>query len=322
MLTSRAMPARSQARRRASRPDPPRQVSDLFAGRRLTPVQRRIAAHIIASGSSVAFQSSVELAEQVGVSQPSVTRLASALGYEGFAEFQRALQALVLEQRAPAAAEAGQNKMQRSTQRSIDLLIGVREELSDLSLIEEAAALMAASPVLPVYGVRAALGLASQFQFFASKIHPDARLLSGGRTEALDELALAAERGATAMLVVAMPRYSKDIPALLPAAKQRFGLKVVLVIDSAVASLARLGDVVLGAPANTELVFDAAVVPTQILSVLLEALADVSPSRTRKRLEQFERRAAENDYFMDDEYGPSSGGPRVSKLGPKRTRRN
>jgi DNA-binding MurR/RpiR family transcriptional regulator len=296
-----------------------RQLSDLFAGHRLTPVQRRIAAHIIAAGSTVAFHSSVELAEQVGVSQPSVTRFATALGYSGFPEFQRAVQALVLDQRSPATPEAGQNKMQRSVQRSIDLLIGVRDDLSDLSLIEEAANLMAASSVLPVYGMRAGQGLASQFQFFASKIHPDARLLSGGRTEALDELAAAAELGATAMLAVAMPRYPRDLFAVLRAARKRFGLKVVLVIDSAVSSLAELGDVVLAAPANTELVFDAAVVPTQILSVMLEALADAFPGRTRERLDQFERRAAEEDYFLDDEYGPSAGGPRVSMLGTRET---
>jgi DNA-binding MurR/RpiR family transcriptional regulator len=314
------VPASSDVRRLAKRggsAPAARQLSDLFAGHRLTPVQRRIAAHIIAAGSTVAFHSSVELAEQVGVSQPSVTRFATALGYSGFSEFQRAVQALVLDRRSPPT-EAGQNKMQRSVQRSIDLLTGVRDGLGDLSLTEEAAGLMAASTVLPVYGVRAGQGLASQFQFFASKIHPDARLLSAGRTEALDELAAAAELGATAMLAIAMPRYPKELFAVLRAAKDRFGLKVVLVVDSAVSSLADLADVVLAAPANTELVFDAAVVPTQILSVLLEALADAFPSKARERLERFERRAAEEDYFFDDEYGPP-GGPRTSMLGPRET---
>lgn len=315
------MPASSDVRRLAKRggsAPAARQLSDLFAGHRLTPVQRRIAAHIIAAGSTVAFHSSVELAEQVGVSQPSVTRFATALGYSGFPEFQRAVQALVLDQRSPATPEGGQNKMQRSVQRSIDLLIGVRDELGDLSLIEEAASLMAASSVLPVYGMRAGQGLASQFQFFASKIHPDARLLSRGRTEALDELAAAAELGATAVLAVAMPRYPRELFAVLCAAR-RFGLKVVLVIDSAVSSLTELGDVVLAAPANTELVFDAAVVPTQILSVMLEALADAFPGRTRELLDRFERRATDEDYFLDDKYGPHAGGPRVSRLGTRET---
>lgn len=275
-----------------------RQLSDLFDGLRLTPVQRRIAAHIVEQGSQAAFSSSVELAEQVGVSQPSVTRLATALGYQGFAELQRAIQAVVIEQPPTRAHEPEQNKMQRAVQHAIDGLAHLQLQLADLGPLQRAAKALAQSPALPVYGSRAAAPLAHQFEFFASKIHPNVRLLSGSRSELVDQLSRAHELGTTAMLAIALPRYPQELMELLAAA-ERSAIAVVLVSDSALCAGAELASTVLVAPVNSDLVFDAAVGPLQLLTVLLEALADATPSRTRKRLERFETLAAQHRYFVE-----------------------
>ncbi|HWD69546.1 MAG TPA: MurR/RpiR family transcriptional regulator [Solirubrobacteraceae bacterium] len=276
----------------------PRQLSDLFEGLRLTPVQRRIAAHIVEQGSRAAFASSVELAAHVGVSQPSVTRLATALGYQGFGEMQREIQALVLE-RAPASVHAPeQNKMQRAVQHAIEGLQRLQRQLADLGPVEHAAGKLAQTPVLPVYGSRTAAPLAHQFEFFASKIHPNVRLLRGARSELLDQLSHATELGASAMLAIALPRHPQELLELLGAA-ERGGLAVVLVTDSALSAATELASHVLVAPVSSDLVFDAAVAPLQLLTVLLEALADATPTRTRRRLERFETLAAEQRYFVE-----------------------
>ncbi|HWE59973.1 MAG TPA: MurR/RpiR family transcriptional regulator [Solirubrobacteraceae bacterium] len=276
----------------------PRQLSDLFEGLRLTPVQRRIAAHIVQRGSQAAFSSSVELAEQVGVSQPSVTRLATALGYQGFGELQREIQALVLEQRHTSAHAPEQNKMQRAVQHAIEGLQRLQQQLADLSSVERAADALARTSVLPVYGSRTAAPLARQFEFFAGKIHPHVRLLTGARSELLDQLSHAQELGATAMLAVALPRYPQELMELLRAA-ERSAIEVVLVTDSALCAAAEMATSVLVAPVSSDLVFDAAVAPLQLLTVLLEALADATPSLTRERLERFETLAAEQRYFVE-----------------------
>jgi DNA-binding MurR/RpiR family transcriptional regulator len=276
----------------------PRQLSDLFEGLRLTPVQRRIAAHIVGQGPRAAFISSVELAERVGVSQPSVTRLATALGYNGFGELQRAIQTVVIERQAPSPVQTPeQNKMQRAVQHAIDGLQRLQLELVDLSTVERAAGALAESPVLLVYGSRTAAPLARQFEFFASKIHPDVRLLGGSRSELLDQLSQARELGASAMLVIALPRYPQELMELLSAA-ERSGLAVVLVTDSPLCPAAEFATAVLPAPVSSDLVFDSGVAPLLLLTVLLEALADATPSRTRERLERFETLAAEQRYFV------------------------
>ena len=275
-----------------------RQLSDLFEGLRLTPVQRRIAAHIVEQGPRAAFTSSVELAEQVGVSQPSVTRLATALGYQGFGEMQRAIQLVVLEQRAPTEDSPEPNKMQRAVQHAIDGLQRLQTQLADLGPVERAALALAETPVLPVYGSRTGAPLAQQFEFFAGKIHPNVRLLSGSRSELLDQLSNAHELGATAMLAIALPRYPHELMELLRAAG-RAGVLVVLVTDSALSAAAQMAAITLAAPVSSDLVFDSGVAPLQLLTVLLEALADATPGRSRARLEHFETLATEHRYFVD-----------------------
>src|SRR3954451_24229145 len=69
---------------------------DLAQRHRLSPTQRRIVQRMLGMFPDVAFRSTVEIAEQTGVSQPTVTRLATALGFAGFPEFRAALRDVVL----------------------------------------------------------------------------------------------------------------------------------------------------------------------------------------------------------------------------------
>ena len=62
----------------------PGRVPGHFDGGRLSPTQRRVARYVADHPREAPFLSSVELAARAGVSQPTVTRLAVALGYGGY----------------------------------------------------------------------------------------------------------------------------------------------------------------------------------------------------------------------------------------------
>src|ERR1700727_882936 len=74
----------------------------LLDGLRLSPAQRRIAQYLLDHMPDSAFLSSVVLAQRAGVSQPSVTRFAAALGFSGYPAFRDALRAIALD--VPGAA--------------------------------------------------------------------------------------------------------------------------------------------------------------------------------------------------------------------------
>ena len=62
------------------------------SGKKLSKSHRRIAECIVTHYDKVVFMTASRLGEYVGVSESTVVRFATALGYEGYAEFQNALQ--------------------------------------------------------------------------------------------------------------------------------------------------------------------------------------------------------------------------------------
>jgi DNA-binding MurR/RpiR family transcriptional regulator len=178
-------------------------VLDLFHGARLTPTQRRIAHSLVEHAHKVAYLSAAEVADLAGVSQPSVTRFAMALGYEGYPALRRALRELAGDDRAQPAEH---NAMQLAVQGEADHLQRLRDQLERLDDVQRAARLLVATEVLPVLGLRAAAPLAGYFGYFAAKVRPDVRVLDSGGTNLLDRLDQARIAGAEAMLAVVLPR--------------------------------------------------------------------------------------------------------------------
>jgi DNA-binding MurR/RpiR family transcriptional regulator len=274
---------------------------ELFAGTRLTPVQRRLASYITDHGREAALCSSVRLAEIVGVSQPSVTRLASTMGFSGYGELQLRIREIVMNHNGPTPYHPSRslNKMQHAVQSSIDALALLSQQLGDTSDVDHAAAVLVESSPLIIYGTRASAALASHFFYFADKIHPAVSLVTGGQSEATERIVRSQLSGATCMLAIVLPRYPREAQKVLRFARES-GLKIVLVTDSVLSPLVAEGDIVLPAPVNSELIFDAAVGPAQMLTVLLEGLADSASARSQSRLESLEALAVSERFFLED----------------------
>jgi DNA-binding MurR/RpiR family transcriptional regulator len=274
------------------------QLLRLFADIRLTPAQRRIATYLVEHGAETAFLSSVDLAEQADVSQPSVTRFATALGFSGYADMQRTIRDIVRADDGRNTADLPQNKLQSAVQRSVSNLLALNDLLSDLTGIHTAAEILVSSPVI-VYGCRSSAGLAAHFAYFAQKIHPDLKLAAGPPSVVLEELAGARLASGRSLLAVILPRYPREALSVLRLAAAT-ETKTVLVTDSVTSPLAQYATVVLAAAVNPELVFDTPVGPLQLLGSLLETMADVDPIQTRHRLDELETLAAEQSFYIAD----------------------
>ncbi|MFG1609147.1 MurR/RpiR family transcriptional regulator [Actinoplanes sp. NPDC049265] len=264
-------------------------VGDLFHGARLTPTQRRIAHSLVQHAGTAAYLSAAEVADLAGVSQPSVTRFAMALGYPGYPALRRELRGLV--QDARPAGES--NEIQRAVSAEAERLERLRDRLHDLDAVRTAAGLLVRSRPLPVLGLRAAAPLAGYFGYFAAKVHPDVRVLDTGGTELLDRLDQARAAGATAMLAMVLPRYPREVLA----AVREAGLAVVAITDSEVAPVAEVADVVLPAAVGSDLVFDLHTGPMTMAMVVLQAMCDAAPEVAQRRLEEFEATAARRHIF-------------------------
>ena len=272
----------------------PDRLLDLFHGVRLTPTQRRIAHCLVRHAGAAAYLSAAEVAELAGVSQPSVTRFAVALGHDGYPALRRRLRELTV---TGSAGPAGGNALQRAVHAERDNLDRLAAQLADAGRVAEVGKLLAASRPLPVLGLRAAAPLAAYFAYFAAKVHPDVRVLDDGGSMLVDRLDQAVAAGATAMLAFVLPRYPRETLDALREARDA-GLTVVAITDSPVSPATEHAEVVLPAAVGADLVFDLHTAPMTLAMVVLQAICDAAPAETQNRLEAFESSAARRQLFL------------------------
>ncbi|WP_030437276.1 MurR/RpiR family transcriptional regulator [Actinoplanes subtropicus] len=247
---------------------------------RLSPAQRQIVQRMLGMFPDVAFLSTIEIAERTGVSQPTVTRLATALGFAGFPEFRAALRDVVVGL-APAPALPGVP--------AVDQEIANLESLKrtlDGDRLRLAVRLLADTTPLGVIGLRASAALAQYFAYFARRVVPAVVVCTDAGT--VDDAVLELhEQGAGAVLLFAMPRYPAATVGAIRLARS-LSLKTVVVTDSALAPFAPDADALLVAPVGTGLVFDSHAAAVLLAISLLDAIAGTDPRRTQQRLEAHE----------------------------------
>lgn len=274
---------------------PAARLQGLFEGRRLTPTQRRIAHSLVRRAADAPFLSSVELAELAGVSQPSVTRFAVALGFDGYPALRKHLREVAPAEGEPDTTEPAYNEYQQAVLAEIENLRQLAGLLADTGPVERAGRLLAGSRPLPVLGLRAASSQARGFGYFAAKVHPDVRVLDEGGSMLHDRIDAARRAGASALMCFALPRHPREVVDALGYAREQ-GLTTVTVADSAFAPVAEHSDLLIPAAVGTGLAFDTACAPMLLGRVLLEAMCDGLP-QAQARLEEFDARAAARGLF-------------------------
>ncbi|WP_197367867.1 MurR/RpiR family transcriptional regulator [Streptomyces clavuligerus] len=283
-------------------PAPTDRLLALFGGHRLSPGQRRIARYITDHLTEAAFLSITDLAERVGVSQPSVTRFAASVGFSGYPALREALQPIALSAAAPAPdAEDGarRNELQAAVDAEIENLEALRRTLADTDQVLCVGRELARSTPLTVLGLRISAPLAEYFAYAARRIHPDVRTVTRGGSVAYDALLQSREAGGSWVLAFAMPRHARETLAAIRAARST-GLKVALLTDAALGPPADEADATLTAATGSRLVFDSYAAPGVLSAALLQAMADADPQRTQARLEGYEHAAEQHGFFLDD----------------------
>lgn len=252
--------------------------------------------------TEAAFLSITELADRVGVSQPSVTRFASSLGFSGFPALREALQPIALSSVAAspeAREEVRRNELQAAVDAEIENLESLRRTLADPGRVLDVGRELARSMPLTVLGLRISVSLAEYFAYAARRIHPDVRLVTRGGSVAYDALLQSREAGGTWVVAFAMPRHANETLAAIQAARST-GLRVALITDLTLGALVDEADVALTARTGSRLVFDSYSAPGVLSAAVLQAMADADPVRTQARLEGYEQVADQHNFFIED----------------------
>ncbi|CAN7374314.1 MurR/RpiR family transcriptional regulator [Bosea sp. LjRoot90] len=264
------------------------------AGQRLTPAQRRIAQCMIENSAQLGFLSSMELAELANVSQPSVTRFAVALGFDGYLEMRRFLRSNPSFEEAQSEAET--NRYQAAILAEADNLAELAQSLSNADLAKGFGEALATSRPLAVLGLRASAGLATQFAYFAAKVHPDVRLLAGGGSLVEDQIEQCWAAGGRTLLVFMMPLYPRETLRAIEIARQA-GMRIALVADASFNDHDQIADLLLKARVDSRLVFDSYAAAATLVPILLDAMFSCMSVEARKRLDQIDRSSKRRKVF-------------------------
>lgn len=281
---------------------PTSQLRQLFDGPRLSPGHRRIAQYLIENITEAAFLSITDLAERVGVSQPSVTRFATAVGFSGYPALRERLQSIALGAlgSSPSTpAEHRSNELQAAVDAEIENLENLRRDFADTDQVIRVGRALSDSTPLTVLGLRISGSLAEYFAYAARRIHPDVRLVTRGGSVAYDALLQSREAGGTWVLAFAMPRHAQETLTAVRVARTA-GLKVALITDLGLGPLADEADVVFAIGTGSRLVFDSYAAPGLMAAALLQAMTDADPERTQARLEEYEHVADQHQFFLKD----------------------
>ncbi|MBN0042622.1 MurR/RpiR family transcriptional regulator [Streptomyces actuosus] len=281
---------------------PTSQLRRLFDKPRLSPGQRRIAQYLIEHITEAAFLSITDLAERVGVSQPSVTRFAGAVGFSGYPALRERLQAITLGSRGGGAAadEANRsNELQAAVDAEIENLENLRRDFADPDQVIDIGRKLTQSTPLTVLGLRISASLAEYFAYAARRIHPDVRLVTLGGSVAYDALLQSREAGGSWVLAFSLPRHARETLTALRVARSA-GLKVALITDLALGPVADEADVVFATGTGSRLVFDSYAAPGLMAAALLQAMTDAGPERVQARLEEYEQIADKHHFFLRD----------------------
>jgi DNA-binding MurR/RpiR family transcriptional regulator len=257
------------------------EIEQRTAGQRLTPAFRRIAQQMIENSAEFGFLSSMELAVLAEVSQPSVTRFAMALGFDGYHEMRRFL-------RSPPAVDEitpdqDSNRYQAAVLAEAGHLRELAQSFADKQVIDQFGQALAASRPLAVLGLRAAEGLATHFAYFAAKVHPDVRLLAQGGTLVEDQIEQCFAAGGRTILVFMMPLHPRETLRALELAKQ-IGMKIALVTDAGFNNHDGIADLVIIARIFNRLVFDSHAASMAVVAVLLDSMCTAMNGDAQKRL--------------------------------------
>lgn len=278
----------------------------LLDGHRLSPVQRRIAQYLLDHMPDSAFLSSVALASRAGVSQPSVTRFAAALGFSGYPALREALRGIALDPGSHGGhAGAGTatvgirgNELQAAVAAETANLHALHEMLADPRAMAELGRELAASSPLAVLGLRLSAPVAQYFAYVAQRIHPDVRCLTCGGTLVYDGLLHMRQDGGRWLIAFVLPRYPAETVHALRFAR-RLGLRTAVITDARFVPFAADADVLLTAGVGSRLVFDSHAAPMVLAAVIAQVMADAEPARARARLRQHEEMTAAQGFFVD-----------------------
>ncbi|MBR4096738.1 MAG: MurR/RpiR family transcriptional regulator [Oscillospiraceae bacterium] len=237
---------------------------------------KKIAEYIMERYDKAAFMTASKLGTIVGVSESTVVRFATELGFEGYPELQRALKEytsnkLTTVQRIDVMNDqlSGNDVYEKVLNMDIDKIRKTLEEGDRDEFYRTVDALCAAKNIY-VIGARSAAVLARFLSFYFNMMFDNVKLVHTTSTSEMFEQILNIGEN-DIMIGISFPRYSTHTVKAFRYAHEQ-GAKVIAITDSKASPLAEYADNMLLARSDMVSFADSLVAPMSVINALIVAV--------------------------------------------------
>jgi DNA-binding MurR/RpiR family transcriptional regulator len=237
---------------------------------------KKIAEYIMERYDKAAFMTASKLGTIVGVSESTVVRFATELGFEGYPELQRALKEytsnkLTTVQRIDVMNDqlSGNDVYEKVLNMDIDKIRKTLEEGDRDEFYRTVDALCAAKNIY-VIGARSAAVLARFLSFYFNMMFDNVKLVHTTSTSEMFEQILNIGEN-DIMIGISFPRYSTHTVKAFRYAHEQ-GAKVIAITDSTASPLAEYADNMLLARSDMVSFADSLVAPMSVINALIVAV--------------------------------------------------
>ena len=267
--------------------------------------QKQIARFILEHYDKAAFMTASRLGVTVGVSESTVVRFATELGYDGYPHLQRALQEMIRNkltsvQRMEVAGDrmGGRDVLQTVLHADTDMIRVPLDEIDRDAFQGAVDALMGAKRIY-ILGVRSSSALASFLGFYFNLLFENVTLVHTNSVSEIFEQVLRVGPG-DVLFGISFPRYSKRTLSAMKYARDR-GARVIALTDSQLSPLARVADHVLLARSDMASFVDSLVAPLSVINALIVAVGMSRRDEIEQTFNKLERIWEEYDVYEKPE---------------------
>ena len=267
--------------------------------------QKQIARFILEHYDKAAFTTASRLGVTVGVSESTVVRFATELGYDGYPHLQRALQEMIRNkltsvQRMEVAGDrmGGRDVLQTVLHADTDMIRVTLDEIDRDAFQGAVDALMGAKRIY-ILGVRSSSALASFLGFYFNLLFENVTLVHTNSVSEIFEQVLRVGPG-DVLFGISFPRYSKRTLSAMKYARDR-GARVIALTDSQLSPLARVADHVLLARSDMASFVDSLVAPLSVINALIVAVGMSRRDEIEQTFNKLERIWEEYDVYEKPE---------------------
>lgn len=243
---------------------------------RMSKGQKVLATYITDNYDKAVFLTAAKMGETVGVSESTVVRFATHIGYKGYPEFQNALEELVrnklnsIQRMEVTYGRISQSKILESVLQSDADKIKTTLEKIDHTAFELAVNTILSAKHIYIVGIRSCAPLASFLSFYFNLMFENVHLLHTSSSSELFEQMVRIDKD-DVIIGISFPRYSMRTLKALEFANNR-SAKVITITDSVHSPMNLYSSCNLIADSDMASIVDSLVAPLSVINALIVAL--------------------------------------------------